>query len=114
MFINNKFYSIYSQRDLKVALAANGIDDYNALENMILEYHRQSIHAVEGLLGDDLYAVMTAFNNEIGDLRDEVANLRSSKRKNNTKADIANRIEDIASNLEDLTLSSEIYDTDTL
>lgn len=114
MFINNKFYNIDSQRDLKIALAENGIDDYDALENIILNYRTQSIRSVEGLLGDDLSEVMTAFGNEINDLRAEIANLRSNKRKNNTKADIAERIDNIVSNLEDLTLSCEIYDTDIL
>lgn len=81
----------------------------------MLSYHEaQCATGVEGLIGDDLYEVQHAINSELSDLENEIKNLNSRSCKNNTRADIANRLCDIYANLMDLNLACQVYDRDTL
>lgn len=114
LFVKDKYYNINSKRDLDVCLKENGFN-YDELEYMVLSYHEAKYATgVEGLIGDDLYEVQHAINSELSDLADEINNLNGRSCKNNTRADIANRLRDIYSNLMDLNLSCQVYDRDTL
>lgn len=97
LFVKDKYYNIDSKRDLDVCLKENGFN-YDELESVMLSYH-------EGLIGDDLYEVQHAINSELSDLENEIKNLNGRSCKNNTRADIANRLSDIYANLMDLNLS---------
>lgn len=107
LFVKDKYYNIDSKRDLDVCLKENGFN-YDELESMML------LTGVEGLIGDDLYEVQHAINSELSDLKNEIKNLNGRSCKNNTRADIANRLSDIYANLMDLNLSCQVYDRDTL
>lgn len=56
----------------------------------------------DGIFGDDYYEVIEAIHSECEDLKAEIDNLRSNSRKNNTKLDIARRLEAIYANLWDI------------
>lgn len=109
LFVKDKYYNIDSKRDLDVCLKENGFN-YDELESVMLSYHE----AQYGLIGDDLYEVQHAINSELSDLENEIKNLNGRSCKNNTRADIANRLSDIYANLMDLNLSCQVYDMDTL
>ena len=114
LFVKDKYYNIDSKRDLDVCLKENGFN-YDELENVILSYHAADYaHGVEGLIGDDIYETQHAINSELSDLENEIKNLNGRSCKNNTRADIANRLSDIYANLMDLNLSCQVYDRDTL
>lgn len=114
LFVKDKYYNIDSKRDLDVCLKENGFN-YDELENVILSYHAADYaHGVEGLICDDLYETQHAINSELSDLENEIKNLNGRSCKNNTRADIANRLSDIYANLMDLNLSCQVYDRDTL
>lgn len=110
LFVKDKYYNIGSKRDLDVCLEENGFN-YDELESVMLSYHEAQY---EGLIGDDLYEVQHAINSELSDLENEIKNLNGRSCKNNTRADIANRLSDIYANLMDLNLSCQVYDRDTL
>ena len=110
LFVKDKYYNIDSKRDLDVCLKENGFN-YDELESVMLS---QYATGVEGLIGDDLYEVQHAINSELSDLENEIKNLNGRSCKNNTRADIANRLSDIYANLMDLNLSCQVYDRDTL
>ncbi len=115
LFVKDKYYNIDSKRDLDVCLKENGFN-YDELESMMLfNYHNTNYATgVEGLIGDDLYEVQHAINSELSDLENEIKNLNGRSCKNNTRADIANRLSDIYANLMDLNLSCQVYDRDTM
>ena len=54
----------------------------------------------DGLLGDDFYIAGDELRNAQEEIRAEIDNLRSNSRKNNTKADIAKRLENIVANMD--------------
>ena len=114
LFVKDKYYNIDSKRDVDVWLKENGFK-YGELGSMMLSDHEaQYATGVEGLIGDDLYEVQHAINSELSDLENEIKNLNGRSCKNNTRADIANRLSDIYANLMDLNLSCQVYDRDTL
>lgn len=114
LFVKDKGYNIHSKYDLDLCLEENGFN-YDELESLMLSYHEaQHITGIEGLIGDDLYEVQHAINSELSDLDNEINNLDGRSCKNNTRADIANRLRNIYSNLMDLNLSCQIYNRDTL
>lgn len=54
----------------------------------------------DGLYGDDFYIAGDELRNAQEEIRAEIDNLRSNSRKNNTKADIAKRLENIVANMD--------------
>ena len=57
---------------------------------------------VDGIWGDDWYEYQTAVHNLGEEVEAEVENLRSKSRKNNTKEDIARRLDNVVSNIYNL------------
>lgn len=53
----------------------------------------------DGVIGDDFYEACRGINDAREEIRGEIENLRSNKRKGNTKEDIARRLETIVSNM---------------
>ena len=54
----------------------------------------------DGLYGDDFYIAGDELRNAQEEIRAEIDALRSNSRKNNTKADIAKRLENIVANMD--------------
>ena len=57
----------------------------------------------DGIWGDDWYEYLREVRELADEVEAEVENLRSKSRKNNTKEDIARRLESVAANLRNLT-----------
>lgn len=53
----------------------------------------------DGVVGDDFYEACRGIDNAREEIRNEIENLRSNKRKGNTKEDIARRLEAVVSNM---------------
>lgn len=53
----------------------------------------------DGVIGDDFYEACRGINDAREEIRNEIENLRSNKRKGNTKEDIARRLEAVVSNM---------------
>lgn len=54
----------------------------------------------DGVIGDDFYEACRGIHGAQEEIRGEIENLRSNKRKGNTKDDIARRLEVIVSNMD--------------
>lgn len=54
----------------------------------------------DGVIGDDFYEACRGVHDAQEEIRCEIENLRSNKRKGNTKDDIARRLEVIVSNMD--------------
>lgn len=57
----------------------------------------------DGIWGDDWYEYLREVRELVFEIEAEIDNLRSKSRKNNTKEDIARRLESVAANLRNLT-----------
>lgn len=53
----------------------------------------------DGVIGDDFYEACRGIDDAREEIRNEIENLRSNKRKDNTKEDIARRLEAVVSNM---------------
>lgn len=53
----------------------------------------------DGVIGDDFYEACRGIDDAREEIRNEIENLRSNKRKGNTKEDIARRLEAVVSNM---------------
>lgn len=96
--VNGKDYWIDRPCDFYEMLSDIGINEADANSYLSREY-REELENVDGVTGDDYYIFVEQIDNAIQEVRDEIAALRSNKRKGNTKAEIARRLEIIMDNL---------------
>lgn len=59
-----------------------------------------AVTQVDGVTGDDYYIFIEEIDRAIQEVRDEIDNLNSNRRKNNTKLEIAHRLAMTMDNLE--------------
>lgn len=97
----NRDYQIDTQDFVKLILdAAENYHQYPELQDLFDNVQGMMNEHVDMLSGDDLYNAeyeLSCFRDEI---QAEIDALRSTSRKNNTKADIARRLENIVANME--------------
>lgn len=96
--VNGKDYWIDRPCDFYEMLSDIGINEADANSYLSREY-REELENVDGVTGDDYYIFVEQIDNAIQEVRDEIEALRSNKRKGNTKAEIARRLEIIIDNL---------------
>lgn len=96
--VNGKSYWIDSVDSFVELLGDLGISKDDAIAYLDTEDKMP----VDGLVGDDYYIAIDAIHSECQDLQSEIDALRSNRRKNNTKLDIARRLEAIYANLWDI------------
>lgn len=96
--VNGKDYWIDRPCDFYEMLSDIGINEADANSYLSREY-REKFENVDGVIGDDYYIFVEQIDNAIQEVRDEIAALRSSSRKGNTKAEIASRLGDTMENL---------------
>lgn len=96
--VNGKDYWIDRPCDFYEMLSDIGINEADANSYLSREY-REELENVDGVTGDDYYIFVEQIDNAIQEVRDEIEALRSNKRKGNTKAEIARRLEIIMDNL---------------
>lgn len=71
----------------------------NCFENVADNVTANDRNNSDGVWGDDYYVAKEQIENAQEEIRDEIDALRSSKRKGNTKEDIARRLDCIVSNM---------------
>lgn len=96
--VNGKDYWIDRPCDFYEMLSDIGINEADANSYLSREY-REELNNVDGVTGDDYYIFVEQIDNAIQEVRDEIEALKSNKRKGNTKAEIARRLEIIMDNL---------------
>lgn len=96
--VNGKDYWIDRPCDFYEMLSDIGINEADANSYLSREY-REELENVDGVTGDDYYIFVEQIDNAIQEVRDEIEALKSNKRKGNTKAEIARRLEIIMDNL---------------
>lgn len=69
--------------------------EFCKVEDDIIKSHKERLCDMDGLYGDCFYQACEELQNAQDGIRAEIDNLRSNSRKNNTKADIAKRLENI-------------------
>lgn len=74
--------------------------EYPELQKMYEDIIEDNRNRTDGLHGDDFYIAGDELRNAQEEIRAEIDNLRSKSRKNNTKEDIARRLENIVSNMD--------------
>lgn len=74
--------------------------EFSMVVEDIVKSHEEYLRSGDGLYGDAYYIAMEDLQNAQEEIRAEIDNLRSKSRKNNTKADIAKRLENIVSNMD--------------
>lgn len=89
--VNGKDYWIDRPCDFYEMLSDIGINEADANSYLSREY-REELENVDGVTGDDYYIFVEQIDNAIQEVRDEIDNLNSTRRKDNTKADIARRL----------------------
>lgn len=89
--VNGKDYWIDRPCDFYEMLSDIGINEADANSYLSREY-REELENVDGVTGDDYYVFIEQIDNAIQEVRDEIDNLNSTRRKDNTKADIARRL----------------------
>lgn len=89
--VNGKDYWIDRPCDFYEMLSDIGISEADANSYLSREY-REELENVDGVTGDDYYIFIEQIDNAIQEVRDEIDNLNSTRRKDNTKADIARRL----------------------
>lgn len=89
--VNGKDYWIDRPCDFYEMLSDIGINEADANSYLSREY-REELENVDGVTGDDYYVFVEQIDNAIQEVRDEIDNLNSTRRKDNTKADIARRL----------------------
>lgn len=96
--VNGKDYWIDRPCDFYEMLSDIGINEADANSYLSREY-REELENVDGVTGDDYYIFVEQIDNAIQEVRDEIEALKSNKRKGNTKAEIARRLETTMDNL---------------
>ena len=94
---NGKSYWIDSVDSFVELLGDLGISKDDAVAYLYADIEDKT--SGDGLVGDDYYTAIEAIHSECEDLQSEIDALRSNRRKNNTKLDIARRLEVIRENL---------------
>lgn len=89
--VNGKDYWIDRPCDFYEMLSDIGINEADANSYLSREY-REELENVDGVTGDDYYIFIEQIDSAIQEVRDEIDNLNSTRRKDNTKADIARRL----------------------
>ena len=89
--VNGKDYWIDRPCDFYEMLSDIGISEADTNSYLSREY-REELENVDGVTGDDYYIFIEQIDNAIQEVRDEIDNLNSTRRKDNTKADIARRL----------------------
>lgn len=89
--VNGKDYWIDRPCDFYEMLSDIGISEADANSYLSREY-REELENVDGVTSDDYYIFIEQIDNAIQEVRDEIDNLNSTRRKDNTKADIAGRL----------------------
>lgn len=74
--------------------------EYPELQKMYDNIVEDNRSHTDGLHGDDFYIAGEELQNAQEEIRAEIDNLRSKSRKNNTKEDIARRLEHIVANMD--------------
>lgn len=74
--------------------------EYPELQKMYDDIIQDNQNHTDCLYGDDFYIAGDELRNAQEEIRAEIDNLRSKSRKNNTKADIAKRLENIVANMD--------------
>lgn len=74
--------------------------EFSKVVDDIVKSHEEYLHSGDGLYGDAFYIAGDELRNAQEEIRAEIDNLRSNSRKNNTKADIAKRLENIVANMD--------------
>ena len=99
--IINRDYQIDTQDFVKLMLdAAENYNQYPELQDLFDNVQGMMNEHVDMLAGDNLYNAEYELRNIQEEIRAEIDALRSTSRKNNTKADIARRLENIVSNMD--------------
>ena len=99
--IINRDYQIDTQDFVKLMLdAAENYPQYPELRDLFDNVQGMMNEHVDMLASDDLYNAEYELRNIQEEIRAEIDALRSTSRKNNTKADIARRLENIVSNMD--------------
>lgn len=80
--------------------AIHDYDQYPELESCFEQFETVKRNTQDGIWGDDFCIADEEIRNTQEEIRAEISNLRSSSRKNNTRADIARRLENIVSNMD--------------
>lgn len=80
--------------------AIHNDNQYPELESCFDQFESIKRNTQDGIWGDDYYIAEEEIRNTQEEIRAEIDNLRSTSRKNNTKADIARRLENIVSNMD--------------
>ena len=80
--------------------AIHNDNQYPELESCFGQAETIKHNTQDGIWGDAYYIAAEEIQNTQEEIRAEIDNLRSSSRKNNTKADIARRLENIVSNMD--------------
>lgn len=89
--VNGKDYWIDRPCDFYEMLSDIGINEADA-NSYLSRGYREELENVDGVTGDDYYVFVEQIDNAIQEVRDEIDNLNSTRRKDNTKADIARRL----------------------
>lgn len=102
MNVDQTKFDLDSYYDVIDFLGSLGLDrfDIERITNTIfVESLNSHVTCIEGLVGDDLYNMETAAENELNEIENEIGNLTSNARKGNTKAEIAGRLQINVDNL---------------
>lgn len=112
MNIDQTRFDLDDYNDVIDFLFSLGIDRYDVnriVNTVFVETFNSRTTAIEGLIGDDLYAMQEAALYEISEIQNEIGNLTSNARKNNTKADIARRLQINVDNLAHIANRCQVY-----
>ena len=88
------------------SLIKDAVEHYNqhpeleAVCETAVEIFTDNAKNSDGIFGDAFYIAEEQIQNAQEEIRAEIDNLRSNSRKNNTKADIAKRLENIVANMD--------------
>lgn len=88
------------------SLIKDAVEHYNqhpeleAVCETAVEIFTDNAKNSDGIFGDAFYIAEEQIQNAQEEIRAEIENLRSKSRKNNTKEDIAKRLENIVSNMD--------------
>lgn len=112
MNIDQTRFDLDEYNDVIDFLFSLGIDRYDVdriVNTIFIGTFNNRTTAIEGLIGDDLYAMQEALTSEVSEIQNEIGNLTSNARKGNTKAEIAGRLQINVDNLEHLANRCQIY-----
>jgi hypothetical protein len=112
MNIDQTRFDLDEYNDVIDFLFSLGIDRYDVdriVTTIFTGTFNSRTTAIEGLIGDDLYAMQEALASEVSEIQNEIGNLTSNARKGNTKAEIAGRLQINVDNLAHIANRCQIY-----